>query len=273
MKRALAAAVVNGLLLAAAALTLFPLLWMVAVSLMAPGEASTFPPPLVPKVATLANYREVFTRAGMGRYLANSLLLAVSVTLVSVALNVAAGYGFAKLRFRGRDRLFKILLGALVIPSQVAIVPLFMLLKELGLVNSYGGVIVPAMAGIFGIFLVRQYALSMPDELLEAARMDGASEFRIFWWIVVPVLRPIIVTLVVFTLLGTWNDFMWPLIVLADQHLYTLPVALASLAREHVADNELMMAGSVLTTLPALLVFLALQRYYLEGLMAGSVKG
>jgi multiple sugar transport system permease protein len=273
MKPALRASLVNGLLLGMVVLTLFPLVWMVAVSLMAPGEASTFPPPLWPKNPSLANYHELFTRQGIGRYLANSLFLATAVTLVSLAFNVAAGYGFAKLRFAGRDRLFKMLLGALVIPSQVAMVPLFMLLKELGLVNSYGGVIVPAMAGIFGIFLVRQYALSVPDELLEAARMDGASELRIFWSVVIPLLKPIIVTLAVFTLLGTWNDFMWPLIVLADQRLYTLPVALASLAREHVADNELMMAGSVLTTLPTLLLFIALQRYYLQGLMAGSVKG
>jgi multiple sugar transport system permease protein len=273
MKRTLGAALVNGLLVGMAALTLFPLLWMLAVSLMPSGEASTFPPPLLPKTPTLENYRELFAHAGIGRYLMNSLFLATTVTLVSLVFNVAAGYGFAKLRFRGRDRLFKLLLGALVIPSQVAMVPLFLLLKELGLVNSYGGVIVPAMASIFGIFLVRQYALSVPDDLLEAARIDGASEFRIFWSIIVPVLKPIVVTLAVFTLLGTWNDFMWPLIVLADQHLYTLPVALASLAREHVQDNELMMAGSVLTTLPTLLLFIALQRYYLQGLMAGSVKG
>jgi multiple sugar transport system permease protein len=273
MKRTLGAALVNGLLVGMAALTLFPLLWMLAVSLMPSGEASTFPPPLLPKTPTLENYRELFAHAGIGRYLMNSLFLATTVTLVSLVFNVAAGYGFAKLRFRGRDRLFKLLLGALVIPSQVAMVPLFLLLKELGLVNSYGGVIVPAMASIFGIFLVRQYSLSVPDDLLEAARIDGASEFRIFWSIIVPVLKPIVVTLAVFTLLGTWNDFMWPLIVLADQHLYTLPVALASLAREHVQDNELMMAGSVLTTLPTLLLFIALQRYYLQGLMAGSVKG
>jgi len=165
------------------------------------------------------------------------------------------------------------MLGALVIPSQVAMVPLFLLLKQMGLVNSYGGVIVPSMASIFGIFLVRQYAMAIPDDLLDAARIDGASELRIFQLIVVPALKPIIVTLAVFTLLGTWNDFMWPLIVLSDQHLYTLPVALASLSQEHVADNELMMAGSVVTTLPVLVVFIALQRYYLQGLMAGSVKG
>ena len=273
MKRPLGMLSVNAVLLVASALTLFPLLWMLAVSLMSPGEASTFPPPLLPKDPTLANYRDLFAREGIGRHLANSLFVAVAVTLISLVFNVAAGYGFAKLRFKGRERIFQWLLAGLVIPSQVAMVPLFMLLKQLGLVNSYGGVIVPAMASIFGIFLVRQYALSVPDDLLEAARIDGASEFRIFCSVVVPVLKPVIVTLAIFTLLGSWNDFMWPLIVLADQRLYTLPVALASLAREHVQDNELMMAGSVLTTLPTLLVFIALQRYYLHGLMAGSVKG
>jgi multiple sugar transport system permease protein len=264
--------IVNGLLLGAAVVTVAPLVWMVSVSLMSPGEASTFPPPLLPSRVTLENYRELFGYAGMGRYLANSVVLTVAVTAASLVFNVAAGYAFAKLPFGGRDRLFRLLLGALVIPAQVAMVPLFLLLKHLGLVNTYGGIIVPAMASIFGIFVVRQYALSIPDEVLEAARMDGASELRIFRSVVVPVLKPIIVTLTVFTALGTWNDFMWPLIVLNDSDLYTLPVALASLSREHVQDNELMMAGSVLTTLPVLAVFLLLQRYYIEGLMLGSVK-
>jgi multiple sugar transport system permease protein len=271
--RVLPGLLVNGLLLGAAIVTLLPLGWMVSVSLMSPGEASAFPPPLVPGRVTFANYRELFTHAGMGRYLINSVGLTVAVTLVSLTFNVAAGYAFAKLRFAGRDRIFKVLLGALVIPAQVAMVPLFLLLKQLGLVNTYGGVIVPAMASIFAIFVVRQYALSVPDELLEAARIDGANEFRIFGSVVLPALRPIVVTLAVFTSLGTWNDFMWPLIVLNDRELYTLPVALASLSREHVQDHELMMAGSVLTTLPVILVFLVLQRYYVQGLMLGSVKG
>jgi multiple sugar transport system permease protein len=265
--------VVNGLLLGMAAVSLFPLAWMLAVSFMAPGEASVFPPPLVPAHPTLDNYRQLFAQGGMARYLVNSVVLTTAVTLVSLTVNVAAGYAFAKLAFAARDRIFKLLLGALVIPAQVAMVPLFLLLKHLGLVNSYGGVIVPAAASIFGIFLVRQYALAIPNDMLEAARIDGASELRIFGSVVVPVLKPIIVTLAVFTLLGTWNDFMWPLIVLSDQELYTLPVALASLSREHVQDHELMMAGSVITTLPVLVVFLVLQRSYIQGLMAGSVKG
>ena len=273
MKRRLATPLVNGLLLGTALITLFPLLWMASASLMAPGEASAIPPPLLPAHATFGNYRELFAHGDLWRYLANSVFLATAATLASLVFNVAAGYAFAKLRFPGRERIFRVLLGALVIPGQVAMVPLFLLLKQLGLVNSYGGVIVPALASIFGIFLVRQYALSIPDELLEAARIDGASEFRIFASIVLPALKPIIVTLAVFTLLGTWNDFMWPLIVLADKELYTLPVALAALSREHVQDDELMMAGSVITIVPVLLVFLSLQRYYLQGLMAGSVKG
>jgi len=155
----------------------------------------------------------------------------------------------------------------------VAMMPLFLLLKQLGLVNTYGGVIVPALAGIFGIFLVRQYARTIPDELMEAARVDGAGEFRIFASVVVPLLGPILASLAIFTFLGCWNEFMWPLIVLTDNKLQTLPVALASLSQEHVQDGELMMAGSVVTVLPVLLLFLLLQRHYINGLLMGSVKG
>jgi multiple sugar transport system permease protein len=146
-------------------------------------------------------------------------------------------------------------------------------MKWLHLVNSYGGVIVPAMASVFGIFLVRQYARSIPDELLEAARIDGAGESRIFATIVLPLLKPIVVTLAIFTFLASWNDFMWPLIVLGDAARQTAPVALAGLSREHVQDNELMMAGSVVTILPVLALFLVLQRQYIQGLLLGSVKG
>ncbi len=264
---------VNGLLLGAAAVALFPLLWMLSVSFMHPGEASALPPPLWPAHATLQNYRVLFLRAGMGRYLLNSLAVSTAITVLSLAFNLMAGYAFAKLRFAGRERLFRGLLGALVIPAQVAMLPLFLLLKTVGLVNSYASVVMPAMATVFGIFLVRQYARGMPDELLEAARIDGAGEWRIFVRIVLPLLKPIIVTLAIFTFLTAWNDFMWPLIVLTGQDHYTLPIGLASLAREHAQDTELMMAGSVVTVLPVLALFLLLQRYYLDGLMLGSVKG
>lgn len=268
-----ARSIIHGLMIGLALVSVAPLLWMLSVSLMQPGEASHFPPPLLPDAATLDNYRTLFARAGMGRYLLNSFLIAGLTAAIALLLNTLAGYAFAKLRFAGRDRVFRLLLGALVIPAQVAMMPLFLMLKQLGLVNSYAGAIVPGMAGVFGIFLVRQYARSIPDELLEAARIDGAGELRIFLQIVLPVLKPILVTLAIFVFLASWNDFMWPLIVLTDNDLYTLPVALASLSREHVQDNELMMAGSVVTVLPVLLLFLILQRYYLQGLLVGSVKG
>ena len=267
------ALLVNGLLVAAAAFALLPLAWMVSVSFMRPGEADSFPPPLIPSAPTLAAYRSLFAQHGMGRYFANSLFLASAATALSLTFNVAAGYAFAKLRFAGRDRVFQLLLVALVIPGQVAMIPLFLMLQKIGLVNNFGGVLVPAAAGVFGIFLVRQYALSIPDELLEAARVDGAGEVRIFRSIVLPALLPIMATLATFTFLATWNDFMWPLIVLSDERLYTLPVALASLSREHVQDAELMMAGAVVTVVPVLALFVVLQRYYIQGLLAGSVKG
>ena len=166
---------VNTALVVGALLVAFPLLWMLSVSFMPTGAASTYPPPLLPAHPTLDNYRELFAKHEAGRYMFNSALVATLATLIALVFNTLAGYAFAKLRFRGRDRIFRSLLGALVIPSQVAMIPLFALVKELGLVSTYGGVIVPAMASVFGIFLIRQYALSLPDELLEAARIDGAS--------------------------------------------------------------------------------------------------
>jgi multiple sugar transport system permease protein len=258
-------------LLALAAATLFPLVWMVTASLMPTGEA-TSAPHLWPRAVTLAQYRTLFTRLPIARALGNSTLLASAVTVISLVVNSLAGYAFAKLRFSGRDRIFRALLAGLVIPAQVAMLPLFLLMRALGLVDTYWGVIVPGMASIFGIFLVRQYALALPQSLLDAARIDGASELRIYRSIVVPFCAPVLVTLAIFTFMGTWNDFLWPLIVLTGEDRQTLPVALANLAGEHVQDVELMMAGAVLTVLPVVAMFLALQRYYMEGIVSGSVK-
>jgi multiple sugar transport system permease protein len=269
----LARVAVYALLLAGAVVALLPMVWMVAASLMPAGEATTYPPRLLPSRVTFEHYRNVFTGLNMGRFLLNSSVIALSVTAISLIINSMAGYAFAKLRFRGRDRLFRLLSAGLVIPVQVAMLPLFLLMKQLGLINTYWGVIIPTMASIFAIFLIRQYAVSIPDDLLDAARIDGASELRIYRSVVLPVIAPILATLAIWTFLTTWNDFMWPLIVLSDESKYTLPVALANLSGEHVQDTELMMAGSVLTVLPVLLVFLFLQRYYIQGVMLGSVKG
>ena len=256
-----------------ALLVLFPLAWMVSVSFMSTGEAAVFPPPLLPRTWTLDHYRDLFLTQGMGRYLWNSFALATMATGLALAFTVPAGYAFAKLTFKGRDRVFQLLVAALVVPAQIGTLPLFLMLKQMGLVNTYAGALVPWLASIFGLFLVRQYALSIPDEMLEAARIDGASEGQIFRRVVLPTLQPIIVTLALFVFLGSWNDFLWPLIILTDQSNYTLPVALAALAREHVQDIEMMRAGAVITVAPVLILFLALQRYYIRGMLAGSVKG
>ena len=271
--RTLKAILLNLAVAGIALVVLFPLAWMVSVSFMETGEAAVFPPPLLPQTWTLDHYRDLFVRQGMGRYLWNSFALASLATGLALAFTVPAGYAFAKLRVKGRDRVFRLLVAALVVPAQIGTLPLFLMLKPMGLVNTYAGAPVPWLASIFGLFLVRQYSLSIPDEMLEAARIDGASEGQIFRRIVLPTLQPIIVTLALFVFLGSWNDFLWPLIILTDQSNYTLPVALAALAREHVQDIEMMMAGAVITVAPVLILFLALQRYYIRGMLAGSVKG
>ena len=265
--------ILHAVLFAGAVLTLAPLLWMVSASLMPSGKATTYPLHLLPRPVTFTNYQYLFAHLDLARNIMNSAIVAFSATALSLLINSMAGYAFAKFRFRGRDQAFTLMLAGLVIPPQVGMLPLFVLMRQLHLVNTYWGVIIPSMASIFGIFLIRQYALSIPDELLDAARIDGASEFLIYRRIVLPVLTPILVTFAVFMFMSTWNDFLWPLIILSDDAKYTLPVALANLSGEHVQDTELMMAGSVVTLLPVLIAFVALQRYYIEGVTAGSVKG
>lgn len=280
--RVLRGLVANALVAVLAALTLLPLGWMVTVSFMPRGEASRSPPPFWPSRWSWENYHELLVRRLIdGAWfdyrvlpaLWNSLGIAALATLLALLLTVPAGYAFAKLRFAGRARLLRLLVISLIVPGQVAMLPLFLILKEVGLVNSYAGVILPSLAGVFAILFVRQAALGIPDEMIDAARLDGASEARIFASIVLPLLSPIVVTLAMFLFLASWNDFLWPLIVLSDQHKYTLPVAVAAIGREHAAEGELMMAAAVVTTLPVLAIFLALQRHYMTGLLGGSVKG
>ncbi len=254
-------------------ITLAPFIWMVSASFMPDGHANVYPPRFLPDTVTLDQFRSLFSRLNVGINFLNSLVLSVSVTLISLFFNSMAGYAFAKYRFRGRKKLFNLLLSSMIIPAQVTMLPLFLMLKELGLINTYLAIIIPGMANIFGIFLIRQYMLSIPDSLIEAARMDGASDFQIYRKVILPLAMPILVTLAIFTFMGTWNDFLWPLIALTDDSMYTLPVALANLMGEHTKDTELMMAGSVVTILPILVVFLALQKYYIRGIMMGGVKG
>ncbi len=272
-------AALGALALAAAA----PLVWMVGVSLRPKGAAASRPPPLWPAHPTLANYRDLLlphpdAGGGATSYhivpaVVNSAVLATLATLLGLGLTLPAGYAFAKLRFAGRAALLRTLVALAVVPAQVAMLPLFLLLKSVGLINTYAAVLVPYLAGVYGVLFVRQAALAIPDEMLDAARLDGAGEWRILVTIVLPLLRPTVVTLALFTFLASWSDFLWPLIAITDQRLYTLPIALAAISREHGQDVELMMAGAVVTTLPVLILFAGLQRSYFNGVLGGGIKG
>ncbi|AFH48900.1 ABC-type sugar transport system permease subunit [Ignavibacterium album JCM 16511] len=264
--------ILHTVLILIAVVTLIPFLWMISASFMLDGHASVFPPRFLPDQFTLVQYERLFERLSIARNFFNSLVLSILVTFISLTFNSMAGYAFAKYKFKGKDKLFNLLISSMIIPAQVTMLPLFLMLKWMGFINTYMAIIIPGLANIFGIFLIRQYCFSIPDSLIEAARIDGADDFLIYRKIILPLLTPVLATLAIFTFLGTWNDFLWPLIVMTDDSMYTLPVALANLMLEHAKDPELMMAGSVVTILPVIIVFLALQKYYLKGIMMGSVK-
>ncbi len=253
-------------------ITLVPFIWMISASFMPDGKASVYPPVFFPTEFVFDQYIHLLTRLNVARSFTNSILLSTMVTFFSLFFNSMAGYAFAKYRFAGKTKLFNLLLVNMIVPSQVTMLPLFLMLKSVGLINTYMAIIVTGLANIFGIFLIRQYCMSIPDSLIEAAKMDGASDFQVYRKIILPLATPILVTLAIITFLGTWNDFLWPLIALTDDSMYTLPVALSSLMLEHTKDPELMMAGSVITIIPVIIVFLALQRYYIKGIMLGGVK-
>lgn len=253
--------------------TFLPFLWMISASFMQAGESNSYPPKLIPDNFTTEHYENLFGRLNLTTYIINSLLISLGVTFFSLILNSMSGYAFAKYRFAGKKKLFSLLLSSMIIPGQVTMLPVFLTLKNIGLINTYWAIIVPGMASIFGIFLIRQFAMSIPDSLIESAKIDGAGDVEVYLKIILPLCRPILLTLGIFTFMGTWNDFLWPLIVMTDSSMYTLPVALANLMGEHVQDTELMMAGSVITILPVVIVFLLLQKYYIKGIMMGSVKG
>jgi multiple sugar transport system permease protein len=260
-------------LVAVFALTLAPFAWMLSTSLKPTGASFTLPPQWIPRPATLTQYRTLFAQMNFARATLNSLVVAVSVTVLGLFINSLAGFAFAKYQFPGRQRLFGLLLASMMIPGQVAMLPLFMMFNKLGLLNNYLGLIIPGMASMFGIFLLKQFMMSIPDALLDSARIDGASEWRIYWQVVLPLTKPALATLAVFSFMGAWNDFLWPLIVMTKQSMYTLPVALANLTgEEHRTQYELLMAGSVVVILPIAIAFLAMQRFYMSGITAGSVK-
>jgi multiple sugar transport system permease protein len=276
--RPLGRAATYAFLVAASLLMVAPFLWSLSTSLKQPGDVFAYPPQLLPNPFTLDNYVDVFTKLTFGRYFLNSVIVTGSIVVLNVLFGTAAAYAFAKLRFPGREAIFFLLLLTLMVPFQVNLIPLYKIMVELHKAippigaDTYFGIVAPSAIQVFGIFLMRQFLRSIPDEILESARMDGASEWRILRSIVFPVALPGMATLAIFTFLGAWNDFLWPLIVTNSDDMRTMPVGLALLARKNASNWGDTMAGTVLTAAPLILMFLVLQRRFIEGLTAGSVK-
>jgi multiple sugar transport system permease protein len=262
------------LLTAGLVLMIGPFVWMLLGAFKPNRELITTTPTLLPDDFTLSNFSELFTKLDFATYFFNSTLIAVIVTLANLLFCSMAGYALAKLHFRGRNALMGLVLATLMVPGSVTLVPLFVLMSKLGLVNTYAAVILPYAAGAFGVFLMRQFMLSLPSDLLDQARVDGAGEWTIFWRIVLPLVKPALATLGIFQFLATWNNFLWPLVVLTDESKYTLPVALATFAiGQNKAEYGLLMAGAVALVAPVILVFLLLQRHFTQTIAMTGLKG
>lgn len=256
----------------AAIFFIIPVIWVVISSFKSAGELFNFPPTLLPTEPTLDNYKQAFQTGTFGRYTLNSFFVATTSMLIALLTNSMAAFALSKYRFKGRELLFMLTLATIMIPLQVIMVPIFILLTKMGLINSLWGIIIPPAASPTGVFMLRQYMMSIPDELLEAARIDGASEWQIYWRIMLPLSVPALATLGIFSFTWRWNDFIWPFIVLSSENKATLQLALARMSQSGV-EWSVVLAATVITMLPILIVFLLLQRYFLSDLTAGGVKG
>ena len=275
MKRgiALRKAVTFVILLILALAAIIPLYWMVVTAIQRPTLTMQFPPEWIPAEPTLDNFRRFFERPYVWDWTINSIIVAVTVTTLQIFASALAGYTFAKKRFLGSQVLFWLYVGSMMVPDQVTLVPLYLLMSKLGFLDSFKGLILPGLAGALGVFLMKQYISTLPSELIDAAKIDGCSEWGIFQKVVLPLSKPGLAVLAIFTFVGQWNSFTWPLIVTSSSNMRTLPVGLALLQEEVPMQFALLMAGATYAAIPMLIVFLSFQRYFLEGVTVGALKG
>jgi multiple sugar transport system permease protein len=265
--------IANYILLSLGALVMVaPFIWMLSTSFKPQAETITFPPQLLPRTPTLVNYYEVFERLNIARLYWNTAYVAIIKTVLNVYLSTLIGYVFGKFQFRGRDLLFYLILSTWIIPFEVYMIPLYVMMVDFNLGNSYWALILPELSSAYAIFLFRQFMFTIPNDLLDAARIDGAGEWRIFHRIVLPLARPVVATLVAFYFMWNWNDFLWPLIVLTTSDKYLLPLGLAVFVSEFGTQHGLIMAGASLAIIPVLLVFVTMQRYIIEGIALTGFK-
>jgi multiple sugar transport system permease protein len=261
------------LILAAFAVAMvFPFVWMVLTAFKPEGTIVKFPPQLWPTAWTLDNFTNIWQRVPFGRFFVNSVLFAGGVMLISLLFDSMTAYALARLRFPGRDAIFIFVLIALMIPFQVIFIPLFVTVHDLGLLNSFAGLIIPRATNAFGIFMLRQFFLTLPRELDEAARIDGAGEFYIYSRIILPLSGPAIATLAVFHFMYNWNDFLWPLLITSSIDMRTLPSGLALFMGQHVVEYGVIMAGAALALAPLFIAFLFAQQYFVRGIALSGLK-
>jgi len=253
-----------------AAMTVFPLLWMLTISFKA--QAEVFQPVLLPKAPSLKNFIYVLTEVPFVRYLFNSFVVSAAITIIALWFHTMAGYALARLRFPGREAIFLAIFSTFLVSLPVIIVPLFILVRAMGMLDSYAGLIVPAIFNAFGIFLLRQYYLSLPRELEEAAIIDGASYWRIYWSVILPLSRPIVASLAILFFLANWNSFLWPLTVTSNQDLWVVQVGIASFRSQYASSWQYIMAASTIVAAPMLLIFIVFQKQIMESIKTSGLK-
>lgn len=253
--------------------TLFPLYWIFITAVKPVNEVFAYPPKLWPGQFHWGNFLEVLSHSDFPTYFKNSFIVSVTATVITLCINLLAGYAFAKYRFKGREIFFLIMLSTLMIPLQVTMIPNFIIVSRLGLTNTYAGLILPPCAEAFGLFLSRQFMMSIPNELIESGRIDGASEFQIFRRIVLPNAMNLVNVLVIFTFMWRWNDFQWPLILLSDSRMYTVQLGLSMLNGTQYINWNHLMSASILAVLPVIVVFLIFQKRFVQGIASSGIKG
>ncbi|WP_245579703.1 carbohydrate ABC transporter permease [Alteribacter aurantiacus] len=262
---------VTSVLVVGGFLVSIPFIWMILSSFKPEREARMMPPTFWPQEFTFEHYINLFTNLNFGTYFINTMII-VLFAMFGLLFNTMAGYGFAKFKFKGKEVVFLGVLATMMIPAQVSMIPVYLLLNQMGLTNTMAGIILPGLIAAFNIFLIRQFMTTIPNELIESARIDGAKEFRIFFQIIIPLSKPIIAVQAILTFVGAWNSFLWPLIVANDQALYTLSVGLALLQGQHSSSFALQMAGATVMVIPVLILFLIVQRYIVEGFNTTGIK-
>jgi multiple sugar transport system permease protein len=263
---------IYGVLIVAGVIAIVPFLYVISTSLKDTAALFSYPPEWIPSEPTVTNFRTLLDDFPYLRWLLNSLIVASVVTIIKVMIDSMAGYAFAKMSFPGRDALFLIVLMTLMVPFAATLIPLFIIVRNLNLTNTYPGLILPALASPIGIFMMRQFIESLPTDLENAARLDGCSEFQIFRRVILPLMKPGLVVLGVFTFMTQWTSYLWPLVISTREDMLTLTVGVQSLRSLFTVNWGVLSAGAVLSMLPLILVFLFLQRYFIAGSIAGALK-